>query len=68
MKIGELKKRMSKKRYYKWGQGPDGAYCLIGIYGHILVKVYTRYDAELMTKSLRGAGFTIIGVLPAADL
>ena len=65
MNLKETAKRMSKKRTYRWIISPTGQYHLFGEGGHTIIVTGGRYEAEIVTRKLRGMGMQIPGDVPA---
>lgn len=67
MNLKEIKSRMSKKSVYQWHQKGSEYILHNPVCLGLVHKVYTHYDAERMTKSLRGAGYKI-GKVPVEGM
>lgn len=65
MNLKELSKRMDKRSQYKWIETLDGYYSLRGETGKNLYKTDEHLTAEIVSKKLRGMGFSIVGDVPA---
>ncbi len=66
MNLKEVAKRMDKKKSYRWGCSPFGAYTLFGAEtGRTIYQTHEHLTAEIVSKKLRGMGFNIVGDVPA---
>ena len=64
MNVKDIAKRMDKKKVYRWGLNAIGNYHLFGETGKTIASTNSRYDAEVMTKKLRGMNMNIVGDIP----
>lgn len=64
MNVKELCKRMDKKKVYRWGVSALGRYHLFGETGKTIYSTAERYEAEMVTKKLRGMKINIVGDIP----
>ena len=60
MNVKDVAKRMDKKRVYYWAVNPFGRYFLYGETGKTIYSTAEKYEAELVTKKLRGMGMNIL--------
>ncbi len=64
MNVKDIAKRMDKKKVYRWGLNAIGKYHLFGETGKTIASADSRYEAEVMTKKLRGMNMNIVGEIP----
>ena len=64
MNVKNIAKLMDKKKVYRWGLNAIGNYHLFGETGKTIVSTENRYEAEVMTKKLRGMNLNIVGEIP----
>lgn len=67
MNVKEVARVMDKRKVYTWGMNAVGRLQLYGKEsGKLIYSTAARYDAEVVTKKLRGMGMNIVGEIPLA--
>lgn len=64
MNVKDIAKRMDKKKVYRWAINPFGRYHLYGETGRTIYSTAEKFEAEIVTKKLRGMGMNIVGNIP----
>jgi len=65
MNLKDVAKRMNRKDVYRWGVSAIGRYQLFNTKsGALIYSTGERYEAEVVTKKLRGMKMNIVGDIP----